>query len=81
MRTPRIHAGRHGLYAILVSLAAAVGIGPAAAQEDPTNTGPNLVLGTAPVAGHYYPTGGALCRLINAHRAEDGLRCLVEATA
>ena len=81
LRTPRIHAGRHGLYAILVSLAAAVGIGPAAAQEDPTNTGPNLVLGTAPVAGHYYPTGGALCRLINAHRAEDGLRCLVEATA
>ncbi len=39
-----------------------------------------LVLGTAPVAGTYYPAGGALCRVVNAGLAEHGLRCLVEST-
>ncbi len=41
----------------------------------------HLVLGTAPVAGLYYPAGGALCRLVNAERQRHGLRCLVEATS
>ncbi len=40
-----------------------------------------IIVGTAPVAGIYYPAGGALCRLINAGRARHGLRCLVESTA
>jgi TRAP transporter TAXI family solute receptor len=63
-------------------LAAAIaGIEPVPAQEASPDLSRHLVVGTAPVAGHYYPTGGALCRLINAHRAEDGLRCLIEATA
>ncbi len=62
-------------------VAAGVGILPAIAQDATTDQTRYLVVGTAPVAGHYYPTGGALCRLINAHRAEHGLRCLVEATA
>ncbi len=39
-----------------------------------------VVLGTAPVAGTYYPAGGALCRVVNADRARHGLRCLVEST-
>ena len=39
-----------------------------------------VVLGTAPVAGVYYPAGGALCRLINKHRDDLELRCLVEST-
>jgi hypothetical protein len=67
---------------ILIWLVAAIaGIGPVPAQEASPDLSRHLVVGTAPVAGHYYPTGGALCRLINAHRAEDGLRCLIEATA
>ena len=40
-----------------------------------------LVLGTAPVSGAYYPAGGAICRLVNSRREENGLRCLVESTA
>jgi len=40
-----------------------------------------VVLGTAPVAGVYYPAGGALCRLVNQARQDHGLRCLVESTA
>ncbi len=39
-----------------------------------------VVLGTAPVAGTYYPAGGALCRVVNAARARHGLHCLVEST-
>ncbi len=67
---------------MLVCMVAAVaGIGPVSAQEAPSDLSRHLVVGTAPVAGHYYPTGGALCRLINAQRAEHGLHCLIEATA
>jgi TRAP transporter TAXI family solute receptor len=40
-----------------------------------------VVVGTAPVAGVYYPAGGALCRLVNQARQDHGLRCLVESTA
>ncbi len=40
-----------------------------------------FVLGTAPVAGAYFPAGGAVCRLVNAKRDEHGLRCLIESTA
>jgi hypothetical protein len=40
-----------------------------------------IVVGTAPVAGVYYPAGGALCRLVNQARQDHGLRCLVESTA
>jgi TRAP transporter TAXI family solute receptor len=67
---------------MLVWLVAAVaGIAPVSAQEAAPDLSRHLVVGTAPVAGHYYPTGGALCRLINTYRAEDSLRCLVEATS
>jgi TRAP transporter TAXI family solute receptor len=60
---------------------------PARAQDGevgepvPAEADRHLVIGTAPVAGHYYPAGGALCRVVNARRAQHGLRCLVEATA
>lgn len=39
-----------------------------------------VVIGTAPVAGLYYPAGGAICRQVNAGRERHGLRCLVEST-
>lgn len=39
-----------------------------------------VVIATAPVAGVYYPAGGALCRVVNAGQAQHGLRCLVEST-
>lgn len=74
--------GQRFVRRLLCALAAAVfGLSPATAQDASPDLSRHVVLGTAPVAGHYFPTGGALCRLINAHRAEDGLRCLVEATA
>ena len=40
----------------------------------------NLIVGTGPVGGTYYEVGGALCRTVNAARADHGFRCLVEST-
>ena len=40
-----------------------------------------IVIGTAPVAGIYFPAGGALCNLVNRQRERHGLHCLVESTA
>jgi TRAP transporter TAXI family solute receptor len=37
-------------------------------------------IGTGGVTGVYYPTGGAICRLVNKDRREHGIRCSVEST-
>ncbi len=37
-------------------------------------------IGTGGVTGVYYPTGGAICRLVNKNRKEHGLRCSAEST-
>ncbi len=37
-------------------------------------------IGTGGLTGVYYPTGGAICRLINKNRKEHGIRCSVEST-
>jgi len=39
-----------------------------------------ITIGTGGVTGVYYPTGGAICRLVNQGRAEHGLRCSAEST-
>lgn len=39
-----------------------------------------LFMGTAPVVGVYFPAGGAICAMVNRHRTETGLRCVVEST-
>ncbi len=58
--------------------AAAVAIGamtaPVAQAQD------FFTIGTGGVTGVYYPTGGAICRLVNQGRREHGLRCSVEST-
>ncbi len=55
---------------------AAVGMacaGAATAQEF-------ISIGTGGVTGVYYPTGGAICRLVNKDRKQHGIRCAVEST-
>ena len=37
-------------------------------------------IGTGGVTGVYYPTGGAICRLVNKNRKRTGIRCSVEST-
>lgn len=39
-----------------------------------------VTIGTGGVTGVYYPTGGAIARLVNKGRKEHGIRCSVEST-
>ena len=39
-----------------------------------------VTIGTGGVTGVYYPTGGAICRLVNKGRQEHNIRCSVEST-
>ena len=39
-----------------------------------------ITIGTGGVTGVYYPTGGAICRLVNKGRKDHGVRCSTEST-
>ena len=39
-----------------------------------------IVIGTGPVAGTYFPAGGAICTVFNRAREGQGPRCLVQST-
>ncbi|MBU3015669.1 TAXI family TRAP transporter solute-binding subunit [Poseidonibacter lekithochrous] len=39
-----------------------------------------ITIGTGGVTGTYYPTGGAVCRMVNKLKKETGIRCTVEST-
>ncbi|MDV7145917.1 TAXI family TRAP transporter solute-binding subunit [Tropicimonas sp. TH_r6] len=56
-------------------LAASLGAGGAMAADQTF-----ITIGTGGVTGVYYPTGGAICRLVNKGRKEHGIRCSVEST-
>ena len=61
----------------ICGLATAVSLalgGAAAAQQT------FVTIGTGGVTGVYFPTGGAICRLVNKGRKEHGIRCSVEST-
>ena len=62
--------------AIAASLAVTLagGIVPAQSQQQ------FVSIGTGGVTGVYYPTGGAICRLVNKNRKEHGIRCSAEST-
>ncbi|MDA5092653.1 TAXI family TRAP transporter solute-binding subunit [Aliiroseovarius sp. KMU-50] len=55
-------------------IAAAGVMAPAAFAEE------FITIGTGGVTGVYYPTGGAICRLVNKGRRDHGVRCSVEST-
>lgn len=40
-----------------------------------------ITIGTGGVTGTYYPTGGAICRLVNQVKKVSGIKCSVESTA
>jgi len=50
------------------------------AKENSAISSGFVTVGTGGVTGVYYPTGGAICRLMNKSRQKHGLRCAVEAT-
>ncbi len=59
----------------IVAAAAIAFTGAASAQDQQF-----ISIGTGGVTGVYYPTGGAICRLVNRDRKEHGIRCAVEST-
>lgn len=65
---------------LVLSLAALFGmvlfLGSAPVQAEQTF----VTIGTGGVTGVYYPTGGAIARLVNKGRKEHGIRCSVEST-
>lgn len=58
-----------------LAAAAALSVGSIASAEQQF-----ISIGTGGVTGVYYPTGGAICRLVNRDRKEHGIRCAVEST-
>ncbi|MDA1308724.1 MAG: TAXI family TRAP transporter solute-binding subunit [Proteobacteria bacterium] len=58
------------------ALALALGVGGAAQAAEQQF----VSIGTGGVTGVYYPTGGAICRLVNKQRKEHGIRCSAEST-
>jgi TRAP transporter TAXI family solute receptor len=57
------------------AVAATMGLAGAASAQQTF-----ITIGTGGVTGVYYPTGGAICRLVNKSRKEHGVRCSVEST-
>lgn len=39
-----------------------------------------VTVGTGGITGVYYPTGGAICKIVNKKKADYGIRCTVEST-
>lgn len=64
----------NGMKYATTGAALAVLMAPAAMAEE------FITIGTGGVTGVYYPTGGAICRLVNQGRRDHGIRCSVEAT-
>ena len=64
-----------GKVALASVLAASLGSGSALAADQQF-----ISIGTGGVTGVYYPTGGAICRLVNKNRKEHGIRCSAEST-
>ena len=62
--------------ALFFGLSLMVGFGPAPAQAETIF----VTIGTGGVTGVYYPTGGAIARLVNKGRKDHGIRCSVEST-
>ena len=60
---------------LTVAAAALIAIGGVAQAQQTF-----ITIGTGGVTGVYYPTGGAICRLVNKDRKEHGVRCSVEST-
>ncbi len=62
---------------VLVATAAFAGLSLAAGAAGAAEF---VTIGTGGVTGVYYPTGGAICRLVNKGKKQHGVRCSVEST-
>ncbi len=65
---------------LFVSTASALACAFAVLAVTPARADTFVTIGTGGVTGVYYPTGGAICRLVNKGSSEHGIRCSVEST-
>ena len=65
----------HGAAVVLLAGAGLLAGNAASAQEQRF-----ITIGSGGITGVYYPTGGAICRMVSKDRARHGLRCSVEST-
>ncbi len=66
---------------IFTGAVAIAGLVAATYASTPAMAGQKFIsIGTGGITGVYYPTGGAICRLMNKRRKETGIRCSVEST-
>ena len=63
-------------FAVMTLALAVCGFAPAPAQAKTTF----VTIGTGGITGVYYPTGGAIARIVNKKKDEYGIRCTVEST-
>ena len=63
-----------------ISLVAALATGLSLFATPVVSADTFVTIGTGGVTGVYYPTGGAICRLVNKGRKNHGIRCSVEST-
>ena len=63
-----------------IALASAVALSLGGGQALAAGHQQFISIGTGGVTGVYYPTGGAICRLVNKDRKEHGIRCSAEST-
>ena len=63
-----------------VQIGAAIGVTAMVAGAAQAADQRFITIGTGGVTGVYYPTGGAICRLVNKGRKDHGIRCSVEST-
>jgi len=61
---------------LLFGFALFMGAAPTTAQAKTTF----ITIGTGGITGVYYPTGGAIAKIVNKKRKEYGIRCTVEST-
>lgn len=66
------------IYGFMVCAAACLGVWSGAQAQAVEQR--FVTIGTGSVTGVYYPTGGAICRLVNKGRRDHGIRCSVEST-
>ena len=70
----------------IISIALLVGCGPSDDQQAEISKGPEIqkptfiTIGTGGITGVYYPTGGAIAKIVNKKKDKTGIRAAVEST-
>lgn len=75
MKNTILHTGLGGVVAGALLATMTLGVSSTADAQQRFTT-----IGTGGVTGVYYPTGGAICRLVNQDRQRHGIRCSAEST-